>query len=66
MRLKCLGKRILRRSLMMVAAGILPAFIMRCDKAALNFQRGFFEGLGFNVSALLVENGLLGPTEASQ
>ena len=27
---------------------------MRCDKAALNFQRAFFEGLGEEASDLLL------------
>jgi hypothetical protein len=26
---------------------------MRCDKAALNFQRGFYEGLGENLGDLV-------------
>ncbi len=50
-----------RRVLTVLALGFLPAFVMRCDKAALNFQRGFFEGLGFNVSAALIDAGLLQP-----
>ena len=45
------------------AAGMLPAFIMRCDKAALNVQRGFYEGLGLSVSQLLVEQGFLNPDD---
>ncbi len=35
-------------------SGILPGFVMRCDKAALNFQRAFFEGLGEQTSELLL------------
>jgi len=38
-----------------LAVGVLPAFVMRCDKAALNFQRGLYEGLGDSLSELLVE-----------
>jgi len=44
------------RWLVVVAsAGILPAFILRCDKAALNFQRGLFEGLGEEVAVWVLE-----------
>ena len=35
-------------------SGILPGFVMRCDKAALNFQRALFEELGVQASGLLV------------
>ena len=35
-------------------SGILPGFVMRCDKAALNFQRGLFLGLGEETSELLL------------
>ena len=45
--------------LMVAATGVLPAFVMRCDKAALNFQRGLFEGLGMNASDMLVDQGLM-------
>ena len=45
--------------LMVAATGVLPAFVMRCDKAALNFQRGLFEGLGMSVSDVLVNQGLM-------
>lgn len=34
------------RWMMVVSTGIMPAFLLRCDKAALNFQREFFQGLG--------------------
>ncbi len=37
------------------AAGVLPQFLMRCDKAALNFQRGLFQALGQDVGSLLVD-----------
>lgn len=50
-----------RRFVLIAVAGVLPAFIMRCDKAALNFQRGFFQGLGLNVSGALVDSGLFDP-----
>ena len=36
-------------------SGMLPAFILRCDKAALNLQRGFFQGLGDSLSDLLLD-----------
>jgi len=38
------------------SAGVLPAFVLKCDKAALNFQRGFFGGLGASVAQFVVEN----------
>ncbi len=45
-----------RRWLVLVAAcGVLPAFFLRCDKAALNFQRGLFQGLGEDVGSLLLD-----------
>ena len=46
--------RIMRWLVIVGMSGILPGFIMRCDKAALNFQRGLFEGLGEEVGDLLV------------
>lgn len=46
--------RLLRWLLVLGASGVLPAFIMRCDKAALNFQRGLFRGLGEDVGALII------------
>ena len=48
------SSRFLRWLLIVGAAGVLPAFVMRCDKAALNFQRGLFEGLGENVGELIL------------
>ena len=50
-----------RRFVLVVVAGVLPAFIMRCDKAALNFQRGLYQGLGLSVSETLVDGGLFDP-----
>jgi len=35
------------------ACGLLPAFFLQCDKAGLNIQRGFWQGLGFNLSTLI-------------
>jgi hypothetical protein len=44
--------RPLRRTLtwLALAVGLLPAYVLQCDKAALNFQRGFWYGLGLNAS----------------
>ena len=47
------------RWVLVAAAGVAPAFVMRCDKAALNFQRGLFQGLGLSVSESLVGDGLI-------
>ncbi len=47
------------RWLALVGTVVLPAFVMRCDKAALNVQRGFYEGLGLSLSQMLVEQGFL-------
>lgn len=38
--------RLVRWFMVVCTVGVLPAFILRCDKAALNFQRAFFQGLG--------------------
>ena len=40
--------------MLLSVAGVMPAFVMRCDKAALNVQRGFFFGLGEQVSEMLL------------
>lgn len=37
------------------ASGLMPAFILRCDKAALNLQRSLFQGLGANIAELIVD-----------
>lgn len=50
------------RLFLICSAGILPGFVMRCDKAALNFQRGLFEGLGYDVASLVA--GAVNPPEA--
>ena len=47
------------RWLVVCAVGVLPGFVMRCDKAALNLQRGFMQGLGVSLSDALVDQGLL-------
>ena len=46
--------RIMRWLVIVGMSGILPGFIMRCDKAALNFQRALFEELGVQASGLLL------------
>lgn len=46
--------RLLRWLMVVGAAGALPAFILNCDKAALNFQRGFLLGLGEDVADLVL------------
>lgn len=42
-----------QRLFLVLGVGILPAFIMRCDRAALNFQRGFFQGLGEDAAQIV-------------
>lgn len=44
-----LRSRVIRWIMLAFSAGLMPAFVMRCDKAALNLQRGFFWGLGEDV-----------------
>lgn len=48
------SSRLFRWILIVGAAGALPAFVMRCDKAALNFQRGLFQGLGEDIGDILL------------
>ena len=48
------GARVVRWMMIVGMAGIMPAFIMRCDKAALNFQRGLMQGLGEEVADLVL------------
>lgn len=47
--------RSLRRKFVCLAllCGMLPAWFLACNKAALNLQRGFWQGLGFNISELI-------------
>lgn len=47
---------------LVLLCGVLPAFFLQCDKAALNFQRGFWQGLGFWVSEWLGDTALPGDT----
>ena len=48
-------KRIARWLMIVVASGVLPAFILQCDKAALNFQRGLMQGLGEEAADLIMQ-----------
>ena len=47
--------RSFRWMLLVAMSGFLPAFFLKCDKAALNLQRGFFQGLGDSISDLLID-----------
>ena len=47
--------QLVRWALAVSMTGLLPAFVLRCDKAALNFQRGLMQGLGFELSEALAE-----------
>ena len=40
---------------LVLAAAVAPAFFLQCDKAALNLQRGFWQGLGDSISDLLTD-----------
>lgn len=51
----CRSLRFRRWLVLVTAFGMLPAFFLRCDKAALNFQRGLFQGLGEDVGGLILE-----------
>ncbi len=37
-----------------LASAVLPISILHCNKAGLNLQRGFWQGLGWSISELLV------------
>lgn len=56
--------RFVRWMMIVGASGVLPAFVMRCDKAALNFQRGLFQELGEQAAGLVFDPALLGFGEA--
>ena len=47
--------RSFRWLLLVAMSGFMPAFLLKCDKAFLNLQRGFFEGLGESFSDLLID-----------
>jgi len=52
------ASRIVRWLMLIGMTGLLPAFVMRCDKAALNFQKGLTQGLGGQVSEILADRAL--------
>jgi hypothetical protein len=57
------AKKTMFRWIVICGVGVLPTLVMRCDKAALNLQRGFFQGLGLSLSDTLVEQGLVIQTD---
>ena len=52
-------ERSVRWVFIVAAAGVMPAFVMRCDKAALNFQRALYSGLGAGLSQAILDCGFL-------
>ena len=50
--------RVARWLMIVAASGALPTFILRCDKAALNFQRGLLQGLGEDVGDYIVQQSI--------
>ncbi len=52
--------RFVRWMMIVGASGVMPAFVMRCDKAALNFQRALFEELGTQAAGLVFDPALFG------
>lgn len=46
--------RALRWLAIIGVAGFQWAFVLRCDKAALNFQRAFFQGLGEDTADIVL------------
>ena len=47
-------KRLFRWLMLVSTAGMLLSFILNCDSAALNFQRGLLQGLGEDVGDFLL------------
>ncbi len=45
------------------AAGLLPAFILNCDKAALQLQRGFLQGLGEDLGDMVLAQSITADEE---
>lgn len=41
--------------LVVIATAVTPAFFLRCDRASLQLQRGFWYGLGFNTSGAITD-----------
>ena len=48
-------RRCTRWLVLVSSAAILPAFLLQCDKAALNLQRGFYTGLGNQFAAMVAD-----------
>ncbi len=49
-------RRFYFKAMALLALGAaLPAFFLKCDRVALNFQRGFWQGLGDSISDLLTD-----------
>ena len=46
-----------RRKLACLAlvCALAPAWFLSCNKAALNLQRGFWQGLGFQISDIVAQ-----------
>jgi len=44
-----------RRWAVVIGAGVLPALLLRCDRMALNLQRGFFWGLGQEAAQIVTD-----------
>jgi hypothetical protein len=55
------SRRFIRWVVLVGASGMLPAFVLNCDKAALQIQRGFLYGLGEQAAGLVLDAGLLVP-----
>ncbi len=53
--------RIVRWVVLVGASGMLPAFVLNCDKAALQLQRGFLFGLGEQTAGLVLDASLPTP-----
>ena len=45
----------LRWMVLVSCSAIVPGFVMRCDKAALNFQRALFSELGALTAEIVFE-----------
>lgn len=56
--------RFIRWVVLVGASGMLPAFVLNCDKAALQLQRGFLFGLGEQAAGMVLDAGLLDPNAA--
>ena len=45
----------LRWMVLVSCSAIVPGFVMRCDKAALNYQRAFWSGAGALTAQLVLD-----------